>query len=77
MKTKKLIACASMAVVLFAGFMLRPMTTSRVVLDKNVEALTQEENPVLTNLPMHIWWVTEYFGGEAIICTGGGDLPCE
>lgn len=77
MKKKKLIALASMVVVLFAGLMIRPMTESGVVLDKNVEALTQEENPVLTNLPMHIWWVTEYYGGTAIICTGGGDLPCE
>lgn len=45
--------------------------------EKNIEALADNEGPVLTNIHMKIWWVSEFDGGEAIICTRGGDDSCD
>lgn len=46
-------------------------------IEANIEALVDEEEPVLSNLHMYIWWVTEYYGGSAITCTPGGWSPCK
>ena len=71
------LAVVATVIALGAVVVIMSKPRSSVILETNIEALTQSENPVLDNTHMYIWWVTEHFGGEAITCTLGGDLPCE
>lgn len=77
MKKIKIAAIAAGVVVLGTTLMTKSLTASTGILEMNVEALAQDEKPVLDNTHMYLWWVTEHFGGAAITCTYGGDLPCE
>lgn len=77
---KALIIIATSVCVAFSGIMLHEQikdSDSSVLLDSMVEALTDGEQPTINNIHMKLWWVNEYYGGEAIICTFGGDDSCE
>ncbi len=79
MKKRILIASAAGALVLGSIISVKDVVkkSRNPFFEANLEALSRDEEPVLTNLHMHIWWVEEHFGGEAITCTFGGELPCE
>lgn len=80
MKTKKFISIIASAVIsasVYIAFEVSQAYSDDSLLYDNVEALANEEEPVLSNLHMYIWWVTEYYGGSAITCTLGGNAPCK
>lgn len=79
MKKTFLIIAAAVCVA-FSGILLHGSmknSDSSAIFDSMVEALTDGEQPTINNMHMKLLWVTEYFGGEAIICTYGGDDCCE
>lgn len=79
MKKKIIMLCSAVCIMACSMFVVASVKndTSSPLIDSMVEALTNEENPTINNLHMKLWWVNEYFGGEAIICTYGGDDCCE
>ena len=79
MKKKIVLLCSAVCIMACSMFFFASVknNTSSPLIDSMVEALTDGENHTLNNLHMNLWWVEEYFGGEAITCTYGGYDCCE